>query len=34
MQTKPIEASGTKYRWTYEMSLFKNPTVFSRPPRP
>ncbi|MBQ3860234.1 MAG: hypothetical protein II779_06885 [Clostridia bacterium] len=28
MQTKPIEASGAKYRWTYEMSLFKNPTVF------
>ena len=28
MQTKPIEASGTKYRWTYEMSLFKNPTIF------
>ena len=28
MQTKPIEASGEKYRWTYEMSLFKNPTVF------
>ena len=28
MQTKPIEVSGAKYRWTYEMSLFKNPTVF------
>jgi hypothetical protein len=28
MQTKPIEASGAKYRWTYEMSLFKNPTIF------
>ena len=28
MQTKPIETSGAKYRWTYEMSLFKNPTVF------
>ena len=29
MQTKPIEASGAKYRWTYEMSLFKNPTIFA-----
>ena len=28
MQTKSIEASGAKYRWTYEMSLFKNPTIF------
>ena len=28
MQTKPIEVSGAKYRWTYEMSLFKNPTIF------
>ncbi len=28
MQTKPIEAQNGKYRWTYEMSLFKNPTVF------
>ena len=28
MQRSPIEASGGKYRWTYEMSLFKNPTIF------
>ncbi|MBQ3707639.1 MAG: hypothetical protein II889_06990 [Clostridia bacterium] len=28
MQTKPIEAQNGKYRWTYEMSLFKNPTIF------
>ena len=28
MQKGPITASGAKYRWTYEMSLFKNPTVF------
>ena len=28
MQCKPIEVSDSKYRWRYEMSLFKNPTVF------
>ena len=28
MQKGPITASGAKYRWTYEMSLFKNPTIF------
>ena len=28
MQKGPITVSGAKYRWTYEMSLFKNPTVF------
>ncbi len=28
MQKTPITLSGAKYRWTYEMSLFKNPTVF------
>ena len=28
MQTKPIEVKSGKYSWTYEMSLFKNPTVF------
>ena len=28
MQKGPITVSGAKYRWTYEMSLFKNPTIF------
>ena len=28
MQTKPITESKGKYRWTYEMSLFKNPNIF------
>ncbi len=28
MQTKPMEKAGGKYRWQYEMSLFKNPTIF------
>ena len=28
MQKGPITVSDAKYRWTYEMSLFKNPTVF------
>lgn len=28
MQKTPITLSGAKYRWTYEMNLFKNPTVF------
>ena len=28
MQTKPIETSGAKYRWTYEVSLFRNPGIF------
>ncbi len=28
MQTKPIEVSGAKYRWRYEISLFRNPTIF------
>lgn len=28
MQTSPIEKNNEKYTWRYEMSLFKNPTVF------
>ena len=28
MQTAPIEVKNAKYRWRYEMSLFKNPTIF------
>ncbi|MBQ3706622.1 MAG: hypothetical protein II889_01820 [Clostridia bacterium] len=28
MQTKPIEKTGKKFHWQYEMSLFKNPTIF------
>ena len=28
MQTAPISVKDGKYRWTYEMSLFKNPTIF------
>ncbi len=28
MQTKPIEQTGEQYAWTYEMSLFKNPSIF------
>ncbi len=27
MQTKPIEVGGGKYRWQYEMSLFRNLSV-------
>ena len=28
MQTQPMEFKNGKYRWTYKMSLFKNPTIF------
>ena len=28
MQTNPIEVRNGKYGWRYEMSLFKNPTIF------
>ncbi len=28
MQTNPIEVRDGKYGWRYEMSLFKNPTIF------
>ncbi len=28
MQTKPITENNGKYKWTYEMSLFKNPHIF------
>ena len=28
MQTNPIEVRNGKYIWRYEMSLFKNPTIF------
>ena len=28
MQTTPMDQAGGKYRWRYEMSLFKNPTIF------
>ena len=28
MQTKPIEKNKGKFCWQYEMSLFKNPTIF------
>ena len=28
MQTGPVEVSDGKYRWRYEMSLYKNPTIF------
>ncbi len=27
VQTKPIEVGGGKYRWQYEMSLFRNLSV-------
>ena len=28
MQTTPISNDGQKFTWSYEMSLFKNPTIF------